>query len=113
MTLSNGTITLRCPRGRGLSARFERRLLPAFKRRTDEVGRVLPELYLHGLAHGDFDLALRGLLGQGARSTRSRSCTSGSYVKAGLETSVDTSNPAIGGQGETGQRSGTLEPGCL
>ena len=27
--------------------------------------------------------------------------------------SLDTSNPAIGGQGKTGQRSGTLEPGCL
>ncbi len=26
----------------------------------------LPELYLHGFAHGDFDLALRGLLGEGA-----------------------------------------------
>jgi putative transposase len=26
----------------------------------------LPELYLHGLAQGDFDLALRGLLGEGA-----------------------------------------------
>jgi len=26
----------------------------------------LPELYLHGLAHGDFDLALRGLLGAAA-----------------------------------------------
>jgi len=51
---------------RGLSERFESRLLPAFKRRTEEVGRLLPELYLHGLAHGDFDLALRGLLGDGA-----------------------------------------------
>src|SRR2546426_45165 len=38
----------------------------AFKRRTEEVGRLLPELYLHGLAQGDFDLALRGLLGDGA-----------------------------------------------
>ncbi|MGH9253052.1 MAG: IS256 family transposase [Vicinamibacterales bacterium] len=66
LTLSNGTITLRRPRVRGLSERFESRLLPAFKRHTDEVGRVLPELYLHGLAHGDFDLALRGLLGEGA-----------------------------------------------
>jgi transposase-like protein len=66
LTLSNGTITLRRPRVRGLSERFESRLLPAFKRRTEEVGRVLPELYLHGLAHGDFDLALRGLLGEGA-----------------------------------------------
>src|SRR6266545_6087198 len=27
---------------------------------------LLPELYLHGLALGDFDLALRGLLGDGA-----------------------------------------------
>ena len=34
--------------------------------RTEEVSRLLPELYLHGLAHGDFDLALRGLLGTGA-----------------------------------------------
>src|SRR5216117_4446832 len=37
-----------------------------FKRRTEEVSRLLPELYLHGLAQGDFDLALRGLLGEGA-----------------------------------------------
>jgi transposase-like protein len=66
LSLSNGTITLRRPRVRGLEARFESRLLPAFKRRTEEVGRLLPELYLHGLAQGDFDLALRGLLGEGA-----------------------------------------------
>src|SRR5881409_3470322 len=37
-----------------------------FKRRTEEVSRLLPELYLHGLAQGDFDLALRGLLGNEA-----------------------------------------------
>jgi transposase-like protein len=66
LSLSNGTITLRRPRVRGLSERFESRLRPAFKRRTEEVGRLLPELYLHGLAQGDFDLALRGLLGDGA-----------------------------------------------
>jgi putative transposase len=66
LSLSNGTITLRRPRVRGLSERFESRLVPAFKRRTEEVGRLLPELYLHGLAQGDFDLALRGLLGDGA-----------------------------------------------
>jgi putative transposase len=28
-----------------------------------EVGELLPQLYLHGLALGDFELALRGLLG--------------------------------------------------
>jgi putative transposase len=66
LSLSNGTITLRRPRVRGLAERFESQLLPAFKRRTEEVGRLLPELYLHGLAQGDFDLALRGLLGEGA-----------------------------------------------
>src|SRR2546425_8664442 len=61
VSLSSGTLTVRRPRVRGLTERFESRLLPAFKRRTEEVGRLLPELYLHGLAHGDFDLALRGL----------------------------------------------------
>ena len=66
LSLSNGTIVLRRPRVRGVAERFESRLLPAFKRRTEEVGRLLPELYLHGLAQGDFDLALRGLLGNGA-----------------------------------------------
>jgi hypothetical protein len=30
------------------------------------VGEVLPQLYLHGLALGDFDLALRSLLGRAA-----------------------------------------------
>jgi putative transposase len=66
LSLSNGTITLRRPRVRGLEERFASRILPLFKRRTDEVGRLLPTLYLHGLALGDFDLALRGLLGNGA-----------------------------------------------
>jgi putative transposase len=66
VTLSSGTVRIRRPRVRGLSERFESRILPLFKRRTEEVGRLLPELYLHGLAEGDFDLALRGLLGEGA-----------------------------------------------
>src|ERR1700730_13168183 len=67
LSTMTGTITIRRPRLRGLGARFESRLLPLFKRRTEEVGRLLPELYLHGLAQGDFDLALRGLLGEAAR----------------------------------------------
>jgi len=61
-----GTIQLRRPRVRGLRERFESRILPLFKRRTEQVGELLPKLYLHGLAHGDFDMALRGLLGDGA-----------------------------------------------
>ena len=49
-----------------LEERFESRVLPLFARRTKEVGELIPELYLHGLAAGDFELALRGLLGEGA-----------------------------------------------
>jgi len=66
LTLSSGTIELRRPRVRGLEQRFESRILPLFKRRTNEVSELLPELYLHGLSCGDFDLALRGLLGEDA-----------------------------------------------
>jgi transposase-like protein len=66
LSMTCGTVTLRRPRVRGLEERFESRLLPLFKRRTEEVGELLPQLYLHGLAQGDFELALRGLLGEGA-----------------------------------------------
>jgi putative transposase len=66
LTLSNGTITIQRPRVRGLEQRFVSRVLPLFQRRTQAVGQLLPQLYLHGLAEGDFDLALRGLLGDGA-----------------------------------------------
>jgi transposase-like protein len=51
---------------RGLEERFRSRILPLFARRTKAVSELLPELYLHGLAEGDFDLALRGLLGEEA-----------------------------------------------
>lgn len=61
-----GTISVRRPRVRGLEERFVSRILPLFKRRTEEVAGLLPELYLHGLALGDFELALRGLLGEAA-----------------------------------------------
>jgi transposase-like protein len=64
--LTGGTITVRRPRLRGLEERFVSRILPLFARRTEEVGELLPALYLHGLAKGDFELALRGLLGDGA-----------------------------------------------
>lgn len=112
LTLSCGTVSVRRPRVRGLEERFQSRILPLFARRTVEVGALLPELYLHGLSQGDFDLALRGLLGEQAplsASTVARlkqkwqaeyeewSCRSlqdlevvylwvdGVYVKAGLE----------------------------
>ena len=66
LTLGCGTITVRRPRVRGLEERFESRILPLFVRRSKEVNQLIPQLYLHGLAEGDFDLALRGLLGEDA-----------------------------------------------
>jgi putative transposase len=66
LALTCGTIELRRPRARNLDERFESRVLPWFARQSREVSALLPELYLHGLAKGDFELALRGLLGDGA-----------------------------------------------
>jgi len=66
LTLGCGTITVHRPRVRGLERRFESRMLPLFARRTKGVSQLIPQLYLHGLAQGDFDLALRGLLGEEA-----------------------------------------------
>ncbi len=71
LAMSSGTITVRRPRVRGLEERFESRVLPLFLRRTKEVGALLPELYLHGLAEGNFELAMRGLLGEGAPLSKS------------------------------------------
>ena len=65
LALMNGTITIRRPRLRDVKG-FESKILPLFKRRSRELGEMLPELYLHGLANRDFELALRGLLGEGA-----------------------------------------------
>jgi transposase-like protein len=66
LALMAGTIAVKRPRVRDLDERFVSRVLPLFRRRTREVGALLPELYLHGLSTGDFELALRGLLGDAA-----------------------------------------------
>lgn len=65
LCLLNGTITIRRPRLRKAEG-FESKVLPLFKRQSKELRHMLPELYLHGLAKGDFELALRGLFGEGA-----------------------------------------------
>ncbi len=57
-TVMNGTITIRRTRVRGSEERFKSTGIPFFKRRSKEVGQLLPELYLHGLAKGDFEMAL-------------------------------------------------------
>jgi transposase-like protein len=66
LTLGSGTVRVRRPRVREVEERLESRVLPLFVRRTEQVSDLIPELYLHGLAEGDFDLALRGLLGEDA-----------------------------------------------
>ena len=66
LTLSSGTIQLRRPRVRDTEEQFESRLLPLFVNRTRKIAELIPELYLYGLSEGDFDLALRGLLGEDA-----------------------------------------------
>jgi transposase-like protein len=65
-TMSVGTVEIRRPRVRNLDERFVSKVLPMFKRQTEAVRTLIPELYLHGLASGDFELALRELLGEGA-----------------------------------------------
>ena len=42
LAMMGGTITVRRPRVRGVEERFKSRLLPLFKRRTEEVGELLP-----------------------------------------------------------------------
>jgi len=64
--MSIGTIEIQRPRVRDFGERFRSRVLPMFKRQSKQVRALIPELYLHGLASGDFELALRHLLGEGA-----------------------------------------------
>ena len=66
LTLGCGTVKVRRPRVRGLEGRFQSRVLPLFARRSKGVSELIPQLYLHGLALGDFDIALKGLLGEEA-----------------------------------------------
>ncbi len=64
-TLSSGcgTLRLRVPR---LREPYESKIVGRYQRMTDEVRATLPDLYLHGLATGDFDQCLHMLLGQEA-----------------------------------------------
>ena len=53
-TFSMMSRTVRHPRVRDLTERFESTVLPLFRRWTQEVGTLLPELYGHELSTGDF-----------------------------------------------------------
>lgn len=69
-----GTVTICGPRVRDTETPFESRVLPLFVRRTKEMTEMLPNLYLHGLALGDFELSLRGLLWEGAPLSAASIC---------------------------------------
>ncbi len=138
LTLGCGTITVQRPRVRGMEERFESRVLPLFVRRGKSINELIPELYLHGLAQGDFELALRGLLGDKAPVSagtvarlkekwqtewvqwRKRSLADlelvymwvdGVYVKAGLEKNKAALLVAIGGLSDGRKVVLTVEPG--
>lgn len=66
VTLGTGTLTVRAPRVRASAEPFASQVLPAYQRRSQAVQELIPELYVQGLATGDFEPALRGLLGETA-----------------------------------------------
>jgi transposase-like protein len=66
VSLGTGTIGIRAPRVRESQEKFKSQVLKSYQRQSEKVKELIPELYLHGLATGDFELALRGFLGKGA-----------------------------------------------
>jgi hypothetical protein len=72
LTVGSGTVAVRAPRVNdkrvdpesGERRKFSSKILPAYARRSPKVTEVLPILYLHGLSTGDFEPALRDLLGE-------------------------------------------------
>ena len=69
-----GTLEVRAPRVRDTAVPFSSAVLPRSQRSSDAVRGLLPELYLQGLATGDFEPALRALLERRRPSARPRSC---------------------------------------
>jgi putative transposase len=66
VAIGSGTMPVRVPRVRETPEPFESQILGRYQRQSDAVKELIPELYLHGLATGDFELAMRGFLGEGA-----------------------------------------------
>lgn len=58
-----GSFSFQLPR---LREPFDSQIVKRYQRHTEEVAAVLPQLYLHGLATGDFRDALQALLGEHA-----------------------------------------------
>src|SRR3954467_5880679 len=83
VTVGSGTVAVRAPRvndkrvepATGERQKFNSKILPAYARRSPKVTEVLPILYLHGLSTGDFEPALRDLLGEDASGLSATSIT--------------------------------------
>src|SRR3954465_382244 len=83
LTVGSGTVAVRAPRVNdkrvdvesGERQKFSSKILPAYARRSPKVTEVLPILYLHGLSTGDFEPALRDLLGEDASGLSATSIT--------------------------------------
>lgn len=61
-----GPIRIRPPKLRATRKPFGSKVLIKYQRQTDTVSSLLPDLYLVGLATGDFEGVLREFLGEGA-----------------------------------------------
>ena len=64
-----GPIRIRQPRARdkrSLKA-FSSSIIPKYKRKTENLDRLVPELYLRGISTNDFPKALAALLGEKAK----------------------------------------------
>jgi len=73
VTCGAGTLEIQAPRVNdkrvdesGERQKFTSQILPPYMRRSPKVAEVLPVLYLRGLSTGDFQPALRSLLGEEA-----------------------------------------------
>ncbi|MGH7664434.1 MAG: IS256 family transposase [Gemmatimonadaceae bacterium] len=73
VTVGSGTVEITAPRINdrrvdtdGNRQRFTSAILPPYMRRSPKVAEVLPILYLRGLSTGDFQEALKALLGEEA-----------------------------------------------
>ncbi len=66
VVLGSGTVLVCAPRVRRSQEPFHSQVLPSYQRQSQAVTELIPELYVQGLATGDFEPALRGLLGEGA-----------------------------------------------
>ncbi len=63
LTLASGTIPVRVPR---LREPFESQVVGRYQRMSDQMQELVPELYLHGLATGDFRQCFDAVVGREA-----------------------------------------------